>query len=111
MQSHLDPQPLAIAQHFKFHQHNQKSDETISQFVVEPQKYAEYCDFQDKLDDALLDRLVCGLHSETIQKRLLAEKNLTLASAIEIAQGIYGSSDKAVHGAEILSSIEAAIQL
>ena len=33
MKSHLDPQPLAIAQRFKFHQRNQKSDETISQFV------------------------------------------------------------------------------
>ena len=88
MQSHLDPQPLAFAQRFKFHQRNQKSDETISQFVVELRKYAEYCDFQDKLDEALRDRLVCGLRSETIQKRLLAEKNLTLASAIEIAQGM-----------------------
>ena len=28
MQSHLDSQPLTIAQHFKFHQRNQKSDET-----------------------------------------------------------------------------------
>ena len=110
MQSYFDPQLLAIARCFKFHQHNQKSDETISQFVVELQKYAEYCGFQDKLDDALLDRLVCGLRSETIQKCLLAEKNLTLASAIEIAQGIYGSSDKAVHGAEIPSSIRTATQ-
>ena len=88
MQSHLDPQPLAIAQRFKFHQRNQKSDETISQFVVKLRKCAEHCDFQDKLDEALRDRLVCGLRSETIQKRLLAEKNLTLASAIEIAQGM-----------------------
>ena len=35
IQSYLDPQPLAIAQCFKFHQRNQKSDETISQFVAE----------------------------------------------------------------------------
>ena len=88
MKSHLDPQPLAIAQRFKFHQQNQRSDETISQFVVELRKCAEHCNFQDKLDEALRDRLVCGLHSETIQKRLLAEKNLTLASAIEMAQGM-----------------------
>ena len=30
MQSPLDIQPLAIAQCFKFHQRNQKSDKTIS---------------------------------------------------------------------------------
>ena len=56
--------------------------------MVELRKCAEHCDFQDKLDEALRDRLVCGLRSETIQKRLLAEKNLTLTSAIEIAQGM-----------------------
>ena len=49
---HLDPQPLAIAQCFKFHQRNEKSDEMISQFVVEPQKYADHCDFQDKVGEA-----------------------------------------------------------
>ena len=49
MQSHLDLQPLAIAQCFKFHQRNQKSDETISQFVMELRKYAEYCDFRISL--------------------------------------------------------------
>ena len=56
--------------------------------MVELRKYAEYFDFQDKLDETLRDRLACGLCSETIQKCLLAEKNLTLASAIEIAQGM-----------------------
>ena len=56
--------------------------------MVELLKCAEHCDFQNKLDGALQDRLVCGLRSETIQKHLLAEKNLTFASAIEIAQGM-----------------------
>ena len=88
MQTHLDPQPLIIAQRFKFHQRSQKSGESIAQFVAELRKCAEYCDFQNKLDEAIRDRLVCGLCNETIQKRLLAEKNLTLAAAIEIAQGM-----------------------
>ena len=96
MKSHLDPQPLAIAQRFKFHQRNQRSDETISQFVVELRKCAEHCNFQDKLDEALQDRLVCGLRSETIQKRLLAEKNLTLASAIEMAQGMEAATRQSI---------------
>ena len=88
MQTHLDPQPLIIVQRFKFHQRSQKSGESIAQFVAELRKCAEYCDFQNKLDEAIRDRLVCGLCNETIQKRLLAEKNLTLAAAIEIAQGM-----------------------
>ena len=55
-------------------------------------KCAEHCDFQDKLDEAICDKFVCGLCNETMQKRLLAEKNLTLATAIEIAQGMEAAS-------------------
>ena len=51
MKTHLDPQPLVIAQWFKFHQRNQKSGESIAQFVAELRKYAEHCDFQSKLDE------------------------------------------------------------
>ena len=51
MKTHLDPQPLVIAQRFKFHQRNQKSGESIAQFVAELRKYAEHCDFQNKLDE------------------------------------------------------------
>ena len=88
MKTHLDPQPLVIAQRFKFHQKNQESGESIAQFIAELRKCAEHCDFQNKLDETIRDRLVCGLRNETIQKRLLAEKNLILATAIEIAQGM-----------------------
>ena len=92
MKTHLDPQPLVIAQHFKFHQRCQKRDESISQFIAELRKCAEHCDFQDKLDEVLCDKFVCGLRNETMQKRLLTEKNLTLATAIEIAQGMEAAS-------------------
>lgn len=46
----------------------------------------EHCDFRDNLDEALRDRLVCGIVSVPIQKRLLAEKELDLKKAMEIAQ-------------------------
>ena len=49
VKAHLDPQPLVIAQRFKFHQRCQKRDESISQFVAELRKCAEHYDFQDKL--------------------------------------------------------------
>ena len=47
-----------------------------------------YCEFGAFLEQALRDRLVCGIHSEGIQKRLLAEADLTLATAVKIAQGM-----------------------
>ena len=40
------------------------------------------------LNEALRDRLVCGLRSENIQRRLLAEKDLSLQKAVDIAQGM-----------------------
>ena len=44
-----------------------------------------YCEFGTNLNDALRDRLVCGLHNELIQKRLLSEPDLSSAKASEIA--------------------------
>ena len=46
-----------------------------------------HCEFGDYLEQALRDRLVCGLLSQSTQKKLLAEADLTLAQALSIAQG------------------------
>lgn len=42
---------------------------------------ANKCNFGTHLDEALRDRLVCGLHNVTAQKKLLAEEDLTLKKA------------------------------
>ena len=36
----------------------------------------------------LHDRMVCGILDKTVQKRLLAERDLTLAKAISLAQSV-----------------------
>ena len=43
--------------------------------------------FGDSLKDVLRDRAVCELRNHGIQQRLLTEAGLTLANALEIAQG------------------------
>ncbi|KAK3556351.1 hypothetical protein QTP70_007083 [Hemibagrus guttatus] len=45
--------------------------------MAELWRLAEHCQFGDGLSDMLRDRLVCGLHSESMQKRLLTERDLT----------------------------------
>ena len=40
------------------------------------------------LDEALRDRLVCGLHNEAIQKKLSTEAALTLTKAVELSVGM-----------------------
>ncbi|PFX27500.1 Uncharacterized protein K02A2.6 [Stylophora pistillata] len=85
LQKHLSPKPLLIAERFCFHKRNQLEGETISTYIAESKKLTLYCEFGASLNDAIRDRLVCGLHSELIQKQLLSEPELTLAKATEIA--------------------------
>ena len=104
MKSHLDPQPIVIAERFQFHCWNQKEGETMAQYLVELHKSTEHCDFRDNLDEALRDRLVCGIVSVPIQKRLLAEKELDLKKAMEIAQGMEAATKQS---SELRASVPA----
>ncbi|KAL0147462.1 hypothetical protein M9458_057225, partial [Cirrhinus mrigala] len=85
MQDHLAPKPLLIAERFRFHKRNQNEGESIAAYIAELKKLSEHCQFGDGLNDALRDRLVCGILQESIQKRLLTEADLTFKRAVEIA--------------------------
>ena len=83
---HFDPKPLVIAERFHFHRQNQAPDEMVAEYIAELRRLSTHCEFGDYLDPALRDRLVCGLHNESVQRRLLAEADLTLKRARDIAQ-------------------------
>ena len=70
----------------------------IHRAVAELRRLATHYKFGGYLSEALRDMLVCGLKSESTQKRLLAETELTLAKAVEIAQ----SMEAADHNAQQL---------
>lgn len=65
---HLKPKPLAIAERFRFYQRNQGKQETVSQYIAELRKLSEFCEFGEFLNQALRDRLVCGLSSVATQR-------------------------------------------
>ena len=88
LRSHLKPKPLTIAERFKFHKRSQREMETVAEYVVALKELSTHCEFGNFLNDALRDRLVCGLYKESIQKRLLSESELTFAKACEIAQAM-----------------------
>jgi hypothetical protein len=46
---------------------------------------SEHCEFYNFLNEALRDRLVCGLLSDSIRRKLLMEKSLTFEDASSIA--------------------------
>lgn len=84
LQIRLNPKPLVIAERFIFHKRNQSKEES----VCELRKLSQYCDFKKGLSDALRDRLVCGMHCSSTQKRLLSEKELDLDKALAITISI-----------------------
>ena len=86
LKQHYDPKPLVIAERFYFHRRCQQAGESIAEYIAELRRLATNCEFGENLEQALRDRLVCGLKHEPTQKRLLTEASLTLAKAIEIAQ-------------------------
>ena len=102
LQKHFDPKPAVIAERFKFHKREQLPGESLADYIAELRRLATHCEFGGYLDDALRDRLVCGLHSEGTQRRLLTVKNLTLQEAIETALSMEAAEkdSKALQGSK-----------
>ena len=106
LKKHFEPKPVVIAERFHFHSRNQAIGETISTYLAELRRLSTHCAFADYLEQALRDRLVCGIRGESIQKRLLAEADLTLKKAVELAQEM----EAAERNAKSLKGIDSAVQ-
>ena len=102
LKDHYEPKPIVIAERFHFHRRDQGANESITEYVAELRRLAINCEFGEYLNEALRDRLVCGLRNTGIQKRLLSEAKLTLAKAEEIAQGMEAADTNAkrLHGGD-----------
>ena len=55
---------------------------------------ASHCQFGTFLNEALRNKLVCGMHSENTQKVLLTKAKLTLEKAVKISQGMEAAAQK-----------------
>jgi len=85
MEKHRNPSPSETIQRYKFNSQFRKEGESVATYLSELHSLAEYCNFQDNLDDVLHDCLVCGIQNMSIQKRLSLEATLTLKKATEIS--------------------------
>ena len=83
---HLKPWSIITAERYKFYCRDQLENETTTEYIAELRKLTLNCDFKDLLEQALRDRFVCGLQNNSIGRRLLAVRKLTLKSAIELAK-------------------------
>lgn len=85
LSDHYKPKPLVIMERFRFQKRNQQENESVSDFIVALKQLSTNCDFGTHLDDALRDRFVSGLRAEAIQRKLLAETNVTFKTACDTA--------------------------
>ncbi|KAG8142838.1 hypothetical protein E2320_006026 [Naja naja] len=83
--THHVPKPSRIAHWHAFHHWNQAEGESINKYIATLPKAALYCEFRD-LDDALLDRVVCGVRNVKLQWHLLAKTDLALPMELDKAQ-------------------------
>ncbi len=88
LRKHYEPKRATIAERFHFHKREQAAGESIAEFEAALRKLAVHCDFGEYLNQALRNRLVCGLCNVTTQRRLLSETDLTHTKAMELAQAI-----------------------
>ena len=98
MEAYFKPAPIIMAEQFHFH----KSGEAIANFVADLRRLATNCKFGAYLDDALWDRFVCSLSNETIQRRVLVEKELTMTKAVDLATSLLSAekNSQAMHLSE-----------
>lgn len=71
LKRHFNPKPLVISERFKFHKRDQKENETVTEYIVALRRLSTSCAFGEFLDDALRDRLVCGMKSESSRRKCL----------------------------------------
>ena len=91
---HYNPALSEIVERYKFHTRMRHEGETVSTFVAELHSLAWYCKFDASLNDLLRNRIVCDINNENIQRRLLAEKTLTMDSALDIVVGMKSARKK-----------------
>ncbi len=88
VKAHYAPKPSVTMQRFKFHSRAQQPGESVAAFLAELRQLSEFCEFGSTLEDMLRDRLVCGIAVGSIQRRLLAEPELTLKKAVDFARAM-----------------------
>ena len=106
LQNHYNPKPITIAERYHFHLRSQAPSKNIAEYIAELRRLAATCEFGTFLNEALRDRLVCGLRSESARRKLLAEPKLTLSKAVEFAQCM----ELAERDAKSFKGTEAAVQ-
>ena len=88
LEGHYKPKKVVIVERIHFHRRSQAAQEFVMENVTELRRLTANCNFGDYLDQALRDRFVCGLLSDSIRRRLLTESDLSFTRTEEKVQGM-----------------------
>ena len=95
VKTHFSPKPSVIVQLYRFNSRVRQPGETVATYVADLRRMTKHCEFGATLDDMLRDRIVCGINDGRMQRRLLAEAELTLKKALDMVLAME-SADKNV---------------
>ena len=85
LKDYYNPKPSPIVQRFHFNSRSRSPNESVTVYVAALRDLALKCDYGDQLQEMLRDRLVCGVNHKGIQRRLLAETDLSYDRAYSLA--------------------------
>ena len=108
LKTHYEPKPLIIAERSTFNQRSQQTGESVADYIAELRRLAATCKFGAFLEEALRDRLVCSLRSESARRQLLAdaEGEISLAKAVQLPQ----RDEQAAHNSKAFKGLEPSLK-
>jgi hypothetical protein len=94
--AHVCPKPSSIIQRYKFNTRVRQQGESVSAYLAALRSLSEHCEYGNKLEEMLRDRLVCGVMDDKIQRRLLSESDLTYDKATKLSLAMEQADKSAV---------------
>lgn len=77
------PKKNTVYDRFLFYQRKQKEGEPFDTFLMDIRRLVKNCEFDDKENEMMRDRIVMGIYDKKIQVRMLETSDLTYAQAVE----------------------------
>ena len=101
--AHYDPKPSVITERFRFYQRSQKENKPITEFSADLHQIMICCEFGDFLPQALWDRFVRGIRSNS-EKKLLTKNAKLTAKQAHFQEATCNKCDKRGHIAVVCRS-------
>ena len=83
---HFVPKRNVIHERAKFYNRSQQAGESVEEFQRSLRELAATCDFRDREEESIRDRIVLGLQDSDVSQKLQLEAELDLKSAADTAR-------------------------